>query len=236
MDRTGGGQPAIRFHQPDMHAAELLQIFTFFSRQSDEVTGVPNYIYGSTAVGGAGRTASGLSMLMENAAKGIKHAILSLDAATSNMINRIYLHLMIHDPDTSIKGDMNIVSAGAIGAMIREQQESSRQDFMNQTNNPTDMQIIGLEGRAHMLREHAKTIFPDVDKIVPDPDKMKELMAAQQQQMAQQQAMTSGGGGQSAPQPQGVLPATSLPVTTSAHDAQQALRKLPSPQNAINGA
>ena len=164
MDRTGGGQPAIRFHQPDMHAAELLQIYTFFSRQSDEVTGVPNYIYGSTAVGGAGRTASGLSMLMENAAKGIKHAILSLDAATSQMIKRVYLHLMIHDPDTSIKGDMNIVAAGAIGAMIREQQESSRLEFMAQTNNATDMAIIGLPGRAHMLREHAKTLFPDVEK------------------------------------------------------------------------
>ena len=233
MDRTGGGQPAIRFHQPDMHAAELLQIYTFFSRQSDEVTGVPNYIYGSTAVGGAGRTASGLSMLMENAAKGIKHAILSLDAATSQMIKRVYLHLMIHDPDTSIKGDMNIVAAGAIGAMIREQQESSRLEFMAQTNNATDMAIIGLPGRAHMLREHAKTLFPDVDKIIPDPDKLAALMQAQQAQ-----AQQMGGGPQGQPgqqQPQGPLPPTAVPVTTSAADAQAGLRNLPSPQQAVNG-
>jgi len=155
-DRSGAGHPAVRFFQPSMNAAELLSIYTYFSKIADEVTGVPNYIYGSSAVGGAGRTASGLSMLMENAAKGIKHAILGLDAATSEVITRIYNHLMIYDPDTSIKGDMNVVAAGAIGAMIREQQVDARKQFMADTLNPVDAQIIGTEGRAYMLRERAK--------------------------------------------------------------------------------
>jgi len=180
-DRTGGGQPAIRYFQPAMNAAELLGIYTHFTKVADEVTGVPNYVYGSTAVGGAGRTSSGLHMLMENAAKGIKHAILSLDAAMSEVVKRIYMHLMIHDPDVSIKGDMQIVAAGAIGALIREQQEIARREFLASTLNPVDAQIIGPDGRAYMLRETAKTLFPDINKIVPDPDRMRALMAAQQQ-------------------------------------------------------
>jgi hypothetical protein len=235
MDRTGGGQPAMRFSQPDMHAQELLNIFTFFSRMADEVTGVPNYIYGSTAVGGAGRTASGLSMLMENAAKGIKHAILSLDAATSALIKRIYLHLMIHDPDTSIKGDMNVVAAGAIGAMIRQQQEASRMEFMQQTANPIDMQIIGIAGRAHMLREHAKTLFSDVDKIVPDPKKLEAMMQQQAQAAQEQQMMAQQAQGQP-PQEPGALPPTAVPVTTSAAQAESQLSQLPSPNAARDGA
>lgn len=181
-DRTGGGQPAIRFFQPEMRAAELLGIYSHFSRVADEVTGVPNYIYGSTNVSGAGRTASGLSMLMENAAKGIKHAILNLDSAVSEVIRRIYEHLMMYDPDESIKGDMQLVASGTIGAMIREQQQMARREFMAATLNPVDAQIIGPAGRAHMLREAARGIFPDIDKIVPDPKQMMAAMQAQQEQ------------------------------------------------------
>lgn len=187
-DRSGNGQPAIRFFQPDMNAAELLQIYTYFSKIADEVTGVPNYIYGSTAVGGAGRTASGLSMLMENAAKGIKHAILGLDAAFSEMIKRVYLYLMQYDPDESIKGDMNIVPAGAIGAMIREQQVIARREFMAATLNPVDAPLIGPLGRAYMLRESAKGLFSDIDKVIPNPEKMKLLIEQQQKNQAMQQA------------------------------------------------
>ena len=206
-DRSGAGHPAIRFFQPSMNAAELLQVYTYFSKIADEVTGVPNYIYGSSAVGGAGRTASGLSMLMENAAKGIKHAILSLDSANSEMIVRLYNHLMMFDPDTSIKGDMNVVAAGAIGAMIREQQVNARTQFMADTLNPVDAQIIGTEGRAYMLRERAKALFPDVNKIVPDPAKMKAMMEAQQQAAAAQQQ--AGGAGQPQGQTAGGTPPTS---------------------------
>lgn len=186
-DRTGGGQPAIRFFQPEMRASELLGIYDHFSRIADEVTGVPNYVYGSTNVSGAGRTASGLSMLMENAAKGIKHAIMSLDRASSQVIERIYTHLMIHDPDQNIKGDMQIVAAGAIGAMIREQQMEARKAFMAETLNPIDTQIIGMEGRAYMLRETAKELFPDINRIIPDPAKLQRAMIAQQQAAAAQQ-------------------------------------------------
>lgn len=185
-DRTGSGQPAIRFYQPDLRAAELIGVYDKFSKVADEVTGVPNYVYGSSQASGAGRTAAGLSMLMENAAKGIKQAILSLDAAHAEIVTRIYDHLMLHDPDTSIKGDMQVVAAGAIGAMIREQQLQARRDFMADTMNPVDAQIIGPQGRAHMLRERAKTIFPDVDKIVPDPTRMRLIAMAQQQAAAQQ--------------------------------------------------
>jgi hypothetical protein len=199
-DRTGGGQPAIRFYQPNMHANELLQIYTYFSKIADETTGVPNYIYGSSNVSGAGRTASGLSMLMENASKGIKHAILNLDEAATSCVERTYVHLMLHDPDTSIKGDMQIIPAGAIGAMIKERQTEARQQFMAATANQFDMQIIGVEGRAYQLRETAKGLFPDLNKAVPDIETLRRKMAAEQemaaqQQMAAQEQMAMGQGG-----------------------------------------
>jgi hypothetical protein len=188
-DRSGGGQPAIRFYQPDMHASELLSIYNHFSRIADEVTGVPNYVYGSSNVSGAGRTASGLEMLMENAAKGIKNAILNLDSATSGCVERTYNHLMFHDPDQSIKGDMQVIAAGAIGAMVKERAMQQRTQFLAQVANPIDAQIITPMHRAYMLRETAKGVFPDIDKAIPSPEDIAAQMQAMQEQAAMQQQM-----------------------------------------------
>jgi hypothetical protein len=186
-DRTGGGQPAVRFYQPSMNADALLAVYQYFQRIADEVTGVPNYIYGSGQASGAGRTASGLSMLMENAAKGIKQAILSLDAATTDVIHRLYDHLMIYDDDNSIKGDMQIVPAGVVGTLLKESVQQRRNEFLQLTSNPVDIQIMGPSGRAMLLREAAKALNMDVDKIIPDPEKIMEAQKMLSEMAAQQQ-------------------------------------------------
>jgi len=186
-DRTGGGQPAVRFYQPSMNADALLAVYQYFQRIADEVTGVPNYIYGSGQASGAGRTASGLSMLMENAAKGIKQAILSLDAATTDVIHRLYDHLMIYDDDNSIKGDMQIVPAGVVGTLLKESVQQRRNEFLQLTSNPVDIQIMGPSGRAMLLREAAKALNMDIDKIIPDPEKVMEAQKMLSEMAAQQQ-------------------------------------------------
>lgn len=201
-DRTGGGQRAINFFQPDMNAQVLLGVMQHFQKVADEVTGVPNYVYGSSNVSGAGRTASGLSMLMENAAKGIKQAILTLDRAISEMLTRLYDHLMIYDDDKSIKGDMQIVASGIVGTLMKETQMQRRNEFMQMTANPFDMQIIGPAGRAHLLREAAKGLNIDVDKVVPKPE---EIMAAQQAGLEAQAAAQDPAVAQQQPQQQGVM-------------------------------
>jgi hypothetical protein len=195
-DRTGGGQPAIKFYQPNMNAETLLNVYQYFQKIADEVTGVPNYIYGSSAVSGAGRTASGLSMLMENASKGIKQAILNIDQAVGDVLQRLYDHIMIYDDDPTIKGDCKIVASGIIKTLLKESVQQRRNEFLQLTSNPVDLQIMGQTGRAELLREIAKVLNMDVDKLVPDPDtikaqeQMQQLMAMQQQpqqQVPQQQ-------------------------------------------------
>ena len=195
-DRTGGGQPAIKFYQPNMNAETLLNVYQYFQKIADEVTGVPNYIYGSSAVSGAGRTASGLSMLMENASKGIKQAILNIDQAVGDVLQRLYDHIMIYDDDPTIKGDCKIVASGIIKTLLKESVQQRRNEFLQLTSNPVDLQIMGQTGRAELLREIAKVLNMDVDKLVPDPEtikaqeQMQQLMAMQQQpqqQVPQQQ-------------------------------------------------
>jgi hypothetical protein len=192
-DKTGGGQPAVRFFQPSLNAGELMQVFTQFARQADEVTGIPNYVYGSSSVSGAGRTASGLSMLMDNASKGIKQAISNIDTIVSGIVQKLYIHNMMFDPDPYIKGDFNVIAKGAIGLLHKETLQMRRNEFLMATANPIDSQITGMQGRAYLLREAARGLQMDTDKLVPNADTMREQeinMKAQAmaQQMIQQMA------------------------------------------------
>jgi hypothetical protein len=186
-DRTGGGQPAVRFFQPNMNADVLMSVFQNFARQADEVTGIPNYVYGSSAVSGAGRTASGLSMLMDNASKGIKQAIANIDRIVSGIVQRLYLHNMMYDEDPYIKGDFKVLAKGAIGLIHKEALQMRRNEFLAATANPFDSQIVGPEGRAYLLREAARGLQMDTEKLVPTQDSMQQQkLAVMAQQMAQQ--------------------------------------------------
>lgn len=201
-DKTGGGQPAVRFFMPEMKAQELMLVYNQFARQADEVTGIPNYVYGATSGGsGAGRTASGLSMLMDNASKGIKAAVLTIDHVITMVVSRFYVHNMMYNPDPYIKGDFTIVARGAMGLIHKEQINVRRNEFLAATANPVDLQIVGPEGRAYLLREMAKGLQMDTDKLVPSLDMMKfraEKVQSAMQQMQQQQlpapAETAPGG------------------------------------------
>lgn len=186
-DRTGGGQPAVRFFQPNMNADVLMAVYQQFARQADEVTGIPNYVYGSSNVSGAGRTASGLSMLMDNASKGIKQAVANIDKIVSGIVQRLYLHNMMYDPDPYIKGDFKVVAKGAIGLIHKEALQMRRNEFLMATANPIDSQIVGPQGRAYLLREAARGLQMDTNKLVPDDQSLEaQKIQGAAQQLAQQ--------------------------------------------------
>jgi hypothetical protein len=71
-------------------------------------------------------------------------------------------------------------------------------EFIAATGNPIDMQIVGMDGRAELLRHAAKRLDINPDKVVPSASalKLREMAAQQQQQAAQMMAMQ----GQSAKQ------------------------------------
>lgn len=186
-DRTGTGtqQPAIRFYQPDSRASELMGVYSQWEQRADDATNIPRYAYGNEQVGGAGNTASGLSMLMESANKGIKDAIRHIDrGVTSRVIEALWLFNMRYSEDMSIKGDCRVVPRGASAMLLREQTQQARQDFLAITNNETDMQIIGVEGRTRLLRSIADQL--DMPGLVPEDDEIKARIQQQEEQQAEQ--------------------------------------------------
>jgi hypothetical protein len=187
-DPLGSGQAAVRFNQPDDRSGPLLGVYGQFARMADEQSGIPAYVYGDGQVGGAGRTASGLSMLMGSAGKGIRQTIMHIDFdVIGPIVEAQYNWNMQYVDDPSIKGDCEIIPRGAVTLANREQLNVRRVEFLQATANPIDSQIVGPTGRAAILREVAKGLAMPVDDIVPTNEQIeiREEMTRQQQMAAQ---------------------------------------------------
>ena len=187
-DPAGSSAPAIRFTQPDSRANELVGVYEKFSRLADDHSGIPAYIYGDLNVQGAGRTSSGLSMLMGAAGKGIRQVVMHLDAdVVKPIVRRQFVYNMRYDEDESIKGDVEIVAKGAINLAVKETVNVRRVEFLNATANPIDAEILGRDGRAAILREVAKGLQMPTDEIVPSREKAAHQGRLQAAAMTQQQ-------------------------------------------------
>jgi hypothetical protein len=171
-DPVGSSAPAIRFTQPDSRASELMAVYEKFSRLADDHSGIPAYVYGDLNVQGAGRTSSGLSMLMGAAGKGIRQVVMHIDSdIVKPIVQRQFVYNMRYDEDESIKGDVEVVAKGAINLAVKETVNVRRIEFLNATANPFDIEIIGKDGRAAILREVAKGLQMSVDDVVPSREK-----------------------------------------------------------------
>ena len=202
-DPMGGGADPVKFFQPQSNAQELMTIFQHFSVRADEDSGIPRYMTGESPSGGAGRTASGLSMLLGNASKTIKQVVANVDMdIIKPIIERLYDHNMQFSDDEELKGDVRVVARGATSIMLKESAQVRRNEFLQiVSSNPVLSQIVGMEGIATLLREAAKTLdMPNVDKIVPNLDKVK-LMTMLQQNLAAVQAQNGQQGGPNTPTP-----------------------------------
>jgi hypothetical protein len=198
-DPMGSSAPAIDFFQPNSNADVLMGVFQKFSELADEYSGIPRYMTGlAGGAGGAGRTASGMSMMIGNASKQIKQTISSIDIhVIAPSVERAYQWVLQYDPDADLKGDLKIVARGALSLITKESAQVRRNEFLQATGNPIDMQIIGLEGRAELLREASKALNMNPDRVVPSLSVIKQRAAMaqmQQMQMAQQQGGMGGNG------------------------------------------
>lgn len=198
-------QQPIHFDQPKSNIAELSGIITTFMNYADEWSGIPKYLTGDSP-GGAGRTASGLSMLMNNAGKSLKQVVSNVDNYILRpMLERLHYWNMMYSDDKHLKGDVNIVVRGANALVAKEAAMMRRNEFLQMTANPIDMQIVGLDGRANVLREVAKQLDMDTDKIIPNEltlkQRQEQAAKAQAEQAAkemqkEQGSQPSPGGGQ----------------------------------------
>jgi hypothetical protein len=218
----GDNSPPITFFQPQSNANELMAVFEKFSARADEDTMIPRYMTGENTPG-AGRTSSGLSMLISNAGKGIKQVISNIDKnVITPAIERLYQDNLRYSKDPDLIGDVNVVATGASSLVIKEAEAVRRNEFLQVVlNSPVAQQIVGMDGTAELLRDQAKHLSGNIDRIVPDRQQLS-VVQQQQQTIAQLQEQLAaimgelqnsgmapgmpGGGMTSGPAPKNMLP------------------------------
>ena len=178
-------QPLV-FFQPNSNANELLMVYDRAMQYADEVSAIPRYASGGERVGGAGKTASGLAMLMGNVAKVVKHTAGSIDDGVfHSVLTHLYDPLRHTDDSGVFKGDEIIRVLGAQNAEKREVEKTRLLEGLQITANPIDMQIMGMPGRAKLLAGVFDNLGLGHMGVDPDIEAIEQMEAAQKAQPAQ---------------------------------------------------
>jgi hypothetical protein len=183
----------IWFFQPNSMTNELMKVYEFFSNEADNKTGLPKYAYGQGNQGGALSTATGFSMMINNATKLIRATVRNIDRGLIvGPLKGLYYWKQIYMPFENYTGDANIVAKGSSALAAKEQQQMRRQELLSIMLHPNVMQITGKDGLASLLRGVVKGADLDVDDIIPSKTEMtaNEQIIQMQQYIAQLEAST----------------------------------------------
>lgn len=224
--RNGTNDVPIKFFQPNSNSSELMQLYDRMSREADSLTGIPAYAYGSDTAAGAGRTASGLSMLMDYSQRGMKHVAFSIDMDINRPAIQYLVALeMMQSDDEGIKGDVDVEAGGLLAILSRDKSMAQLNEILALCQNPLVAEVIGQEGIAELLRKMV-CLIPHLnpDRIVPSREEREframkaqleqlRMMQMQQQLQLQGQAQAQaaglqapGGAGAGAAQQPGPVP------------------------------
>lgn len=183
--RTGSGaesaSPAIRVIPLPAYTNEFEKMIELFRNYGDEVTSIPRYMWGESGANGAGRTASGLSMLLGSANITIKDQVKNFDdGITKPFITAMYYWNMQFNNDEDVKGDYAVVACGTSSLIAKEVRSQSLIQFAQMTNNPNDNSITK---RANIIRAIAESLDLAEDNLV----KTDKEIEVERQQVAKQQ-------------------------------------------------
>jgi hypothetical protein len=120
--RQGGapGQAIFGTKYPNV-SSENMMLFDKARQLADESTGLPSFSYGQTGITGVGRTASGISMLMNAASGSVKTVIKNVDDYLLRPLGEGFFRFnMQFDFDPSIKGDLEVKARGTESLMANE--------------------------------------------------------------------------------------------------------------------
>ena len=180
--RQGGapGQAIFGTKFPNV-SNENLQLFDKARVLADESTGLPSFSHGQTGVSGVGRTASGISMLMNAASGGVKTVIKNLDDYLLRPLGEAFFSFnMQFDFDPEIKGDLEVKARGTESLMANEVRSQRLMQFLQVASSPA---LAPYAKFPYIIREIAKSMDLDPEKVTNSFDEAtRQALLLQQNQ------------------------------------------------------
>ena len=165
--RQGGapGQAIFGTKFPNV-SNENLQLFDKARQLADESTGMPSFAHGQTGVTGVGRTASGISMLMNAASGSIKTVIKNIDDYLLKPLGEgLFRFNMQFNFNPEIKGDLGVAARGTESLMANEVRSQRLMSFLQVASNPA---LAPFAKFNYIIREIAKAMDLDPEKVTND--------------------------------------------------------------------
>ena len=165
--RQGGapGQAIFGTKFPNV-SNENMQLFDKARQLADESTGMPSFAHGQTGVSGVGRTASGISMLMNAASGSIKTVIKNVDDYLLKPLGEgLFRFNMQFNFNPEIKGDLEVIARGTESLMANEVRSQRLMSFLQVASNPSLAPFAKFD---YIIREIAKAMDLDPAKVTND--------------------------------------------------------------------
>ena len=194
--KRNGGQPggsvnAITFPNT---ANSNMMMYDKFRQLADESTGVSSFSHGQTGVSGVGRTAAGISMLMNAASTAIKTVIKNVDDYALEPMGKAYFAWnMQFDFSDILIGDLEVKPLG-VASMMQKEVKSQKLMQLVQTV-ASDPEMSARINKEYVLKEIVKSMEIDPDKAVLSPElaELKMAMMGEQPGAQPQQGDQMGG-------------------------------------------
>ena len=199
--RQGGapGQAIFGTKFPNV-SSENMMLFDKARQLADESTGMPSFAHGQTGITGVGRTASGISMLMNAASGSVKTVIKNVDDYLLRPLGEGFFRFnMQFDFDPEIKGDLEVKARGTESLMANEVRSQRLMQFLQIASNPSLAPFAKFQ---YVISEIAKSMDLDPDKVTNNMSEaalqaelIKQFQAPpeqQQQEQGQQQGQATG--------------------------------------------
>ncbi len=167
--RQGGapGQAIFGTKFPNV-SNENLQLFDKARQLADESTGLPSFSHGQTGVSGVGRTASGISMLMNAASGSIKTVIKNVDDYLLKPLGEgLFRFNMQFNFNPEIRGDLEVHARGTESLMANEVRSQRLMQFLQTASNPA---LAPFAKFNYIIREIAKAMDLDPSKVTNNMD------------------------------------------------------------------
>lgn len=167
------GHKAVDYTPISSKTQEYMAIVEFFRGFADDLT-LPRFQHGNAKVSGAGKTASGLSMLMAASNLDIKDLVKSFDDdITTPFITALYHWNMQFNDNLALKGDFDVVAKGSASLIAKELQSQQLVSIAQITENPRFRHLMKDD---ELLRELAKS--SDITAgLVRTPEEQERFLA-----------------------------------------------------------
>ena len=167
-DYGGFNNPAFRFNVIPTVSDQLMAVYSTFNGEADRISGLNNLLLGQVDLASSSRTASGLSMLIANAAKVLKNSIGNVDRDIINpMITAFYNWIILYDSTFTDKVDAQVVAYGASGALQREMSQTKMIEMLQLVTPYVQFGIIPPDSILRMIRDILEGAGMNADRLIP---------------------------------------------------------------------